>query len=105
MKVSEVEDLTRETERKCRELLSQLSPTLVVSNLKGTGVRLPREVAATVQELTQIAGEELGDVDVESFNRDIASLQVGDRWACDRNTASLLAIGASSPHDGQRQRK
>ena len=39
---------------------------------------LPREVAATILELTEAAREHLVDMDVDAFLKDISSLQVGE---------------------------
>ena len=88
MKLGDVEDLARQPETKWRELFLRQSPTAVVSSLKTTGVSLPREVVATVLELTREAGEELADMDVDAFKRDIASLQVGGERFRDREPVS-----------------
>ena len=77
MKLREVEDLARQPESRWRDVFSQSSLQNVVASIKGTSVLLPRAVAASVLELTQHSQEELGDMDVEAFKRDIASLQVG----------------------------
>ena len=88
MKLGEVEDLAREPESKWRELFLRRSPAGVVSSIKDTSLCLPREVATTVLELAQEAGEELADTDVDAFKRDIASLQVGEQRVHDREPAS-----------------
>ena len=78
MKLWEVEDLARQPESSWRRMFLRQSPAAAVSNLKGTGVTLPREVAATIRELTEVAREHLVDMDVDAFLKDISSLQVGE---------------------------
>ena len=89
MKLWEVEDLARQQESKWREVFTQRSLASVVAGMKTTAVLLPTEVAAAVLDLTQNSPSELGDMDVEAFREDIASMQVGEQRVRDRVPATI----------------